>query len=177
MVAMMMGRGKKKSVLDLLSDPEQLKSTIKAHENIIDARNKAAQEFNKRKSEAFAAIEELRNKEDEHDARHAELNQREKAYDEWVLRLNSLEDKLESSIAVHEKAKSDFEAEKALFFDDANKKNIEFSNKQHEISTVEATLQGNQRKLDQLLSETAAREKLVKEKEDFLLSIIEKLKV
>jgi len=86
---MMGGSRKQRGLLDLLNNPDALKSTLANHKQAVDAHARAAEDYRKKKADALKVIEELTKKQALHDETEARLEARQKTLDDLSGKLNA----------------------------------------------------------------------------------------
>lgn len=176
MVNMMGGQGRRKSLLDIISDPEKLKAQVKIHEEAILARDKATEDYKKSKIDALATIDLLDQKLAAHDKRKEQLDNHQK-------QLTLFRDQLVSDQETLEEQKKQFNREKERFEEQKASSLLALEAKTQELVQKQEDLD---RRLTDLINRTAAnddrhynlsaREASVPKREAFLIGIINQLK-
>src|SRR5882672_3853445 len=98
--------GRNKSIIDLLANSDALKASIDAHSKATEARIKSAEDHRRARDDAIVILNQLKQKQAEH-------NERESKLDAKQLTLDDLSGKLNSQIADYNFKHRDLEDAKA----------------------------------------------------------------
>lgn len=173
---MMAGGGKKKTILDLLSNPNSLQAQIKAHEDAIAARTKAAEDYNRNRLAAQAAIEQLVQKQAAHDDRQKELDATKDKHSAWEEQLNLKQNLYVELFQELQKEKDKFEEIKANALKALQEQANQIAQKKDELDRRQADLTKKLSEAEVKHYALLSREVSVNKREAFLIGIINQLK-
>ncbi len=85
---MLGGNNRNKSIIDLLANSDALKAAIDSHNKATEARLKSAEDHRRAKEAASATLNQLKQRQVEHDERERQLDARQKTLDHFSGQLN-----------------------------------------------------------------------------------------
>lgn len=163
--------GRRRSVIDLLSDPAKLQAQIKAYDQAAEARVRASEDYQKKKEDALSAISDLQQKQNEHDNRKQELDAVHIQLSTWKNRLHTQEVQHAAQVDELVNQKRLFEQDRLKFLQDLKESAAKLANREEEIKKLQIELT---KKIDDY-SKLLLKEELINKREQFLISVASQL--